>query len=462
MKLTNIIIISAVGASAALALQGCNMYGKFKMSKQSELTAEYAQALQQEPDPMAFGNMTWQQVFTDPVLADLINQALQNNTNLQNAKLNVDIAHAQLKGARLSFLPSVALAPNASVSHFENGPWTRSYQIPLSVSWEVDIFGRLLNTKRAAKETLLQSQAYAQAVRSQIISAVANTYYGIATLEQQLELSRSTAENWKETVQVMRDLKEAGRGTEVAVVQSEAQYYGIQATITDLEVSLNELNNTMSLLLNVMPQTWAIEPLSMLPMPQIHRDAIPMRELAARPDVQAAEHALAAAYYTTAGARSAFYPSLNITANGGFTNMLGSMIVNPGKFFLNLAGQLTAPLFSRGANIARLEAAKAQQQQQLNTFEYTLMSASAEVSNAMTLYQKSVEKQQLVNVQVADLSKAVDYTKDLLKVGNTSTTYLDVLTAQTNLLGAQTSEITARNNQARALINLYQSLGGGR
>lgn len=162
------------------------------------------------------------------------------------------------------------------------------------------------------------------------------------------------------------------------------------------------------------------------------------------------------------GARSAFYPSLNITANGGFTNMLGSMIVNPGKFFLNLAGQLTAPLFSRGANIARLEAAKAQQQQQLNTFEYTLMSASAEVSNAMTLYQKSVEKQQLVNVQVADLSKAVDYTQDLLKVGNTSTTYLDVLTAQTNLLGAQTSEITARNNQARALINLYQSLGGGR
>ena len=186
MKLTNIVIISAVGASAALALPGCNMYGKFKMSKQSELTAEYAQALRQTPDSMAFGNMTWQQVFTDPVLADLINQALQNNTNLKNAKLNVDIAHAQLKGARLSFLPSVALAPNGSVSHFENGGWTRSYQIPLSVSWEVDIFGRLLISKRAANENLLQSQAYAQAVRSQIIGAVPNTYYGIATLEQQL------------------------------------------------------------------------------------------------------------------------------------------------------------------------------------------------------------------------------------------------------------------------------------
>lgn len=205
-----------------------------------------------------------------------------------------------------------------------------------------------------------------------------------------------------------------------------------------------------------------VAPLSMLPMPQIQRDAIPMRELAARPDVRAAEHTLAAAYYNTAGARSAFYPSLNITANGGFTNMLGSMIVNPGKFFVNLAGQLTAPLFSRGANIARLEAAKAQQKQALNNFEYTLMSASAEVSDAMTLYQKSLEKQELVNVQVGDLTKAVDYTQELLKVGSSSTTYLDVLTAQTNLLSAQMNEINARNNQARALINLYQSLGGGR
>ena len=461
MKLTNIIIISAVGTCAALALPGCNMYGNFKMSKQSELTAEYTEALRQAPDSMAFGNMAWQQVFTDPVLADLINQALLNNTNLQNAKLNVDIAHAQLKGARLSFLPSVALAPNGSVSHFENGGWTRSYQIPLSVSWEVDIFGRLLNSKRAAKENMLQSQAYAQAVRSQIIGAVANTYYGIATLEQQLELSRSTAENWKQTVQVMRDLKEAGRSTEVAVVQSEAQYYGILASITDLEVSLNQLNNTMSLLLNVMPQTWAVEPLAMLPMPQIHRDAIPMRELAARPDVQAAEHALAAAYYTTAGARSAFYPSLNITAQGGFTNLLGSMVQNPGKFFLQLAGQLTAPLFSRGQNIANLKVAKLKQQQAMNNFENTVLSASADVSDALSKYRNNHEKREYVLKQIESLEKSVEYTQELLSLDQ-KTTYLEVLTAQSSLLNAQMSSLSCWHNKVSACISLYQAVGGGR
>ena len=303
---------------------------------------------------------------------------------------------------------------------------------------------------------------YEQATRSQIISAVATTYYTIAMLQAQLEISRTTAGLWSESVQTMKDLKEAGRLNEVAVVQSEAQYYGILGSITDIEVSLNEMNNTMSLLLNVLPQRWDIPASATINKPSIVRDAIPMRELASRPDVSAAEHSLAVAYYSTNSARAAFYPGLNITANGGFTNLLGSMVMNPGKFFINLAGSLTAPLFSRGANISRLEAAKAQQQQAMNNFEYALLNASTEVSNAMTLYEKSVEKSQSLDVQVEKLTKAVEYTQELLKLGTYNTTYLDVLTAQQGLLQAQISSLTALNAQNRALINLYQALGGGR
>lgn len=465
MKLIKFTRYAAMAVVLATAATGCNIYQKYHTPDSSELLSQYKEAQKLSVDSLAFGNLRWQDVFTDPMLADLIQQALDNNIDLRNARLNVDMAHAQLKGARLSYLPSVALAPNGAGSKlFTNpsAPMSWSYQIPLSVSWEVDIFGKLLNNKRSAQASLEQTEAYTQAVRSQIISAVANTYYAISMLESQLAVSRSTAAIWQQSVQTMKDLKEAGRVTEVAVVQSQAQYYGILASITDIEVSLDEMQNTLSLLLGVTPRKWNIPADSHLTSSTIRRSQIPMAELALRPDVAAAERSMAVAYYATNSARAAFYPSLNITANGGFTNLLGSMVMNPGKFFINLAGQLTAPLFSRGANIARLEAAKAQQQQAMNSFEYSLMNAAAEVSNAMTLYTKSTEKQAALQLQATQLEKAVDYTQELLSLGSYGITYLDVLTSQQNLLSAQISTITTRNAQDRALINLYQSLGGGR
>ena len=458
----NKISLAIATVAAGIAFTGCNMYGKFKMPEDSALGQEYVKATEAQTDSTAFGNLKWQEVFTDPVLTDLIYQALDNNKDLRNAKLNVDIAHAQLLGARLSYLPSLALAPNAGKANYD-GSWSAwSYQIPLAASWEIDIFGKILNSKRGARAAYEMSKDYHQAVRSQIIGAVANTYYALAALENSLTLSRNTAELWKQSVQTMKDLKEAGRVNEAAVVQSTAQYYSILASITDLEVQLDQMNNTMSLLMNVMPQKWMVADNATLNAPEILREAIPMRELAARPDIRAAEESLAAAYYTTAGARSAFYPSLNITANGGFTNLVGGMVMNPGKWFIQLAGQLTAPLFARGQNIARLKAAKAQQEQAMNNFEYALMSASAEVSNAMMLYQKSTEKAVLLQEQVGKLATSVEITEELLKLGGMSTTYLEVLTAQQQLLSAQMSELSCNLTTAQAVINLYQSLGGGR
>ncbi|MDE5688828.1 MAG: TolC family protein [Paramuribaculum sp.] len=454
--------LASCAIAVSVAFTGCNMYGKFKMPEDSALGTEYVKAKEAEADSTTFGNLRWQEVFTDPVLVDLIYQALDNNKDLRNAKLNVDIAHAQLLGAKLSYLPSLALNPNGAGAKYGNSSFSWTYQLPLAASWEVDIFGKILNSKRGARAAYEQTLAYQQAVRSQIIAGVANTYYALAAIESQLELSRNTAELWKESVQTMKDLKEAGRVTEAAVVQSTAQYYTILGSITDLEVQLDQINNTMSLLMNVMPQKWIVSPQASLTAPAMMRDAIPMKELAARPDVRAAEQSLAAAYYTTAGARSAFYPGLNITANGGFTNLVGGMIMNPGEWFIQLAGSLTAPLFSRGANISRLKAAKAQQQQALNNFEYTIMSASAEVSDAMTVYEKSVEKIGYLKEQVKNLSTAVEINQEMLKLGYNNTSYLEVLTAQQSLLQSQMGEIACDLTRSRAVINLYQSLGGGR
>ncbi|MDE6366373.1 MAG: TolC family protein, partial [Muribaculaceae bacterium] len=312
--------------------------------------------------------------------------------------------------------------------------------------------------------TYQQSKDYEQAVRSQIIGAVANCYYAISSIEGQLDLQRQTAKNWEKSVQMMKDVWEAGNTTAAAVFQSSAQYESILASIADLETSLHEMNNTMSLLVGVMPQTWAIPAAQSMSLPAEYNAGVPMVALANRPDVRAQERSLAVAYYATNSARAAFYPSLSISPVGGFTNSLGSTVFNPGKWFINLAGQLTAPLFMRGQNIARLKAAKAQQEQSLNSFENTLMKASAEVGSALVTYNNAVAKEYHLAGQVENLVKAVDVTETLFlhSATNYNTTYLEVITAQQNLLGAQMNFLNCQLSRSQAAINLYQSLGGGR
>lgn len=453
-------LVLAVAASASLS--SCHIYKKFETPTSSQLLMDYAEAKNATADSTALGNLPWQEVFTDPMLRDLIERALANNTSLRNAQLNIEAARAGLKGARLAYLPSIALAPNGAGASYAGSKLSWTYSIPAQASWEIDIFGKLLNSKRSAQAQVYQSEAYAQAVRSQIIGGVASMYYSIAAVKAQLALSRSTAILWRESVETMRNLKLAGRVTEAAVVQSDAQYYSIVAQIADLEVSLDQLYNTMSLLLNTLPQEWQVADSVELPLPVAYEKGVEMQALSSRPDVRAAEQSLAVAYYATNQARAAFYPGLTISFNGGFTNLLGSVVKNPGDWFYQLAGSLVAPLFARGQNIARLEASKAQQQQALNTFEYTIMSAAAEVSDALTVYAKSIEKSRALEMQVEDLKKSVDYTNDLLLYSTGQTTYLEVLTAQQSLLGAQIGLITTDLKRANAVISLYQSLGGGR
>ncbi len=446
-----------------VATSGCGIYKKYETPTDTPLTAAYAEARKQTPDSTSLGNYLWEDVFVDPLLADYINRALTNNTSLRNAMLNVDIARAQLKGARLSYLPSLSLAPNGAGASYAGSDINWTYQLPAQLSWEIDIFGKLLNSNRGAKESFYLSEAYARAARSQIIAAVANTYYGLTATRAQLTLARRTAEVWKQTVSTMEDFKLVGNVTEAAVVQSRAQYYGILATITDLEQAVDNLNNTFALLLNEMPGTeLATSDALELRVGFNPIDGIPMNQLAWRPDVEAAEHQLAVAYYATSSARAAFYPGLTINVAGGFTNLLGSFVKNPGDWFYQLAGSLVAPIFSRGQNIARLQAAKAQQKQAMNNFEYSLMNAAAEVSDALVVYAKSAEKEQYLEQQVDNLSKAAEYSLDLLRYNQPGTTYLDVLTAQSNLLQTQMNAISSRLAQAQAVVNLYQALGGGR
>lgn len=458
MKFTKYIFVAVL----SLIMTSCGIYKKYEMPIDNSYMNRYAEALAQEVDSTSLPYLSWDQVFTDPILQDYIRRALANNTDLDNAVQNVKMAQAQLQGAKLSYFPSVGLAPNGGAAKYGSGKMdTWTYTIPLSVQWEIDVFGKILNRKRGAKVSLEQMEEYQAATRSQIISAVANVYYSLVLMKQQLNLTERTSEIWKDQVESMKLMKNAAMVNEAAVVQSAANYWSIMASIPDIRQGIHELNNSMALLLHENPTEYTVTDNLNFDLPVSIANGVPMYYLAARPDVRAAERGVAAAYYSVSSARAAFYPSLMISAQGGFTNLLGSLVKNPGEFFLQLAGQLTAPIFSRGQNIATLKVAKANQEVAMNNFETTVLSASADVSDALAKYKNNHEKREYLMQQINNLEKSVECTQELLTLDR-NTTYLEVLTAQSSLLSAQLASLNCWHNKVSALITLYQSVGGGR
>ena len=361
--MTKTMIKYGVAALLVFMLTGCGIYKKYELPAETPVVSDYAKALQEQQDSTSLGNLSWREVFTDPTLQRYIQTALDNNKDLDNARLNVNIANSQLKGAKLSYLPSLAFAPNGAGSKYGKQDMGWSYQLPLQASWEID-FGKILNQKRAAQVGVEMAEDYRQATQSQIICAVARTYYQIVLLNQQLDLTKRTAVIWEDQVRSMKLMKQAGMTNEAAVVQAQANLHSLLASIPDLELNIHQAQNALSLLLNTYPQKWAVTNNLDFKTQAPTEGNIPISYLAVRPDVRAAERNFAAAYYATNQARANFYPSLTISANGGFTNALGAMISNPGKWFVNLAGSLVAPIFSRGRNIAQLEVAKAREHTQ--------------------------------------------------------------------------------------------------
>lgn len=445
-----------------VALSSCHIYKKYEFpTEENQFTQDFNKSREAEADSTSLPYLSWEKVFTDPILQGYIRQALEKNTDLDDARRNVDMARSQLKGAKLSYFPSLAISPNGGAASYDGSRMSWSYTIPAAVNWEVDVFAKILNRKRSAKVSLEQMQDYEQAVKSQIICGVANYYYALVLLNQQLGLSKRTAEIWKDQVESMKLMKEAAFVNEAAVVQSEANYWSIKASIPDIEQSIVETSNSLAILLGTYPQKFEVTSDLNFSLPVDIQNGVPVSYLAVRPDVKAAERGLASAYYAVNSARAAFYPSLNISANGGFTNMLGSMIKNPGIWFVQLAGSLAAPIFSRGQNIANLEVAKARQKQAMNAFEKSVLNASADVSDALSKIATNKEKREYVNMQIDKLEKSVEYTQELLSLDQ-KTTYLEVLTARSSLLNAQLSSLACWHTQVAALISLYQAVGGGR
>lgn len=460
MKLNKIFLF----ASASLLMTSCGLYNKYE---RPEVNAKgIVRDVQSTTDTLAvadtasFGNLPWREVFTDPQLQSLIETGLANNTNLLNAALNVKMVEDQLMIAKLAFVPGFTFSPQGTVASWDGNKASKTYSLPVTASWSVDLFGNLLNVKRSAQMTLLATKDYQQVVQTKVISNIANMYYTLLMLDKQLQVVNDMSKLVEETWNIMKIQKELGRVKETSVQSAEANLYSVQAQAADLKRQIRETENSLSLLLGQQAQTIKRGTFEGQSLPSKFSTGIGLQLLNNRPDVHYAEMSLAQCFYDVNAARSKFYPNITISGTGAFTNSGGGGIVNPGKWLLSAVGSLTQPIFAHGQIIAGLKVAKAKQEQAYNTWQNAVLSAGSEVSNALVLYNSSDEKSKLEEKQVESLKKNVEYNKMLFNDG--SATYLEVITAQQSLLNAELSKVADDFYKMQAVVNLYYALGGGR
>jgi len=417
-------------------------------------------------DTSSLANLQWKQLFTDPELQKLIDEGLNNNPGLQIAATRIQQSEAYFRQSQAALLPSFGAAASATFNKLSDAQsrgfinTATLYQLGLNSSWEADIWGKLNSTKRANLASLWQSEAAKRAVQTSLIANIANYYYLLIALDQQLAITQQTLENWIKTVETMKTLKEAARVTGAAVVQSEANRYAAEVTIPDLKQRIRETENALSVLLGRAPgaiQRGNFEQQSLqtsLPL------GVPAQLLSNRPDVQQAEFAYRFYFENTNSARAYFYPSLTITGSGGLSALELKDFFNPGSVFASFVGGLSQPIFNKRINKTRLEVAKAQQQEALINFQNSLLLAGQEVSDALSAYQNAVDKGNSRQNQIAALQKSIEFTEELLRYG--SANYVEVISAQQSYLAAQLNRVNDKLQQYQAVVKLYRSLGGGR
>jgi len=451
--------------SAALLLSSCGLYNKY------ERPEVMADGIIRDPVAMAdtlaakdttsFGNLPWRTVFTDPQLQTLIQQGLDNNPDLLNAALNVKMVNEALKIARLAFLPSVVFSPQGTLASFDGAKASKTYQLPVSASWNVDLFGNLLSQKRSAQMQLIATKDYQTVVKTNIISGIANLYYTLLMLDRQVEIITDMESLTKETWDKMKFMHENRAGYRSTAVQSaEAAYYSVQSQKVDLIRQIRECENSLSLLIGQQGQTIKRGTLAGQSLPTSFSAGVGIQLLNNRADVHASEMSLAQCFYDVETARSRFYPNLTVTGTAAFTNSAGGAVINPGKWLLSAVGSLVQPIFQHGQIVAGLKVAKMKYEQAFNTWQNTVLKAGNEVSNALVSYNSSSEKAVLDGKRVEVLKRNVEDTKRLME-SSSNTTYLEVITAQGNLLNAEINEVTDQFNKMQSVVNLYMALGGG-
>ena len=449
--------------SCLLLLNSCALYKNYE--RPSDIITDGIYGDMQTAGDNSLGDLKWRDLFTDPTLQALIERGLQQNSDMKNAELRIKEADYALQCAKLAYVPSFYFNPSGTISRvwdpYDRNTYStnKSYSLPVALSWQIGSIGSLRNSKKKAEVTRVQLRNAKQAIQAQLVAGIASMYYNLSMLDEQLQLTLQTEQNWGKYLQMQKQLMDAGQGNMAAVASIEATYYSISTSVVSIKDNIHAVENALATLIGETAGHIERGSLASFRAPAVCSTGMPITILDRRPDVRIAENKLAEAFYDKNIALSGFFPQLTISANGQFTNSMGAAVINPGVLIGNAVANLAQPIFANGRIRAQYKVSKAELEAATNDFQQAIIAAGNEVNAAMDNIYAARNKQEFIDKQVEALTRALDATQKLYQ--NSGTNYLNVITAQNSLLSAQMSQISNRMETIKGTINLYQALGGG-
>jgi NodT family efflux transporter outer membrane factor (OMF) lipoprotein len=459
-----------------LAIAGCKVPALVETHENKSVPVSYAD----KQDTSNMAAIPYRSFFTDKNLVDLIDTALQRNQELQITLQELDIARNDIKFRQQPLLPQVGIRGGVGVEkvgrYTSQGAGDASTEIkpgkempdPLGdfavaafANWEVDIWHKLHNSKKAAITRYLSSVEGRNFAVTNLVAEIANSYYELLTFDNQLTIVRQNIALQKDALEIVKVQKEAARVTELAVRKFEAEVLKTQSLEFDLLQNIKVTENRINFLLGRFPQPIARDTSNLVNLvPAVVNAGIPSQLLINRPDIKQAELDLAAAKLDVKIARAEFFPSLGLSAAVGLNAFSPTYLFHlPESILYNLAGEVMGPLVNRNAIKAEFSNANAKQLQALYNYQRSIVNAYMEVSNQVSNIGNLGKSYDLKSKQVDALTTSISISNDLFK--NARADYLEVLMTQRDALEARLELVETKKDQLSAVVNIYRNLGGG-
>ncbi len=420
-------------------------------------------------DSLSMANLSWKEIFTDAVLQNHIAKALENNLDIRMALQNIASAEAYLKQSKAAYQPTISVGPdysfNTSSLNTQFGQivgerrYINQFDITANLGWELDLWGKLKGQEKAQYAAYLSSVAAHQNVKSNLVASIATAYYQLLAFDEQKKIFSNTIEIRKKNLETTKALKEAGIVSEVAVQQSEALVYNAEASLVTLDVQIQLLENTISLLMGEPSHEIERTSLSTQNFALNTDVGYPSALLANRPDVKQAEFNLINAFELTNAAKAQFYPSLRITGSTGVQSVDIDKLFSANSVFANVLVGLAQPILNKRQIRTNYEVSLANQERAYLNFRKTILNAGNEVSDALKMYNAQDQFIAFKKKELSAYDKSVEFSQELVNYGMAN--YLEVLNANVNKLNAEINIANAQYTKLQAGVELYRALGGG-